>query len=48
MPYVVDTPYRGGVLCLKWWIHHTELGFHASCGRYGIQRRGVTLDVVEL
>ena len=21
---VVDTPYRGRVLCLMWWIRHTE------------------------
>ena len=22
-----DTPYRGGVLCLMWWIRHTEEGY---------------------
>ena len=33
---VVDTPYRGGVLCLRggvlclvWWIRHTEAGCYA-------------------
>ena len=27
---VVDTPYRGGVLCLMWWIRHTEAGYYAN------------------
>ena len=47
---VVDTPYRGGVLCLMWWIHHTEagyytnvVGYYAWCGGYTIRRRGITL-----
>ena len=26
---VVDTPYRGGVLCLTWWIRHTETEHNA-------------------
>ena len=29
---VVDTPYRGGVLCLMWWIRHTEAGYYANGG----------------
>ena len=47
---VVDTPYRGGVLCLMWWIRHTEAGYYANvvgyyacCGGYAIQRRGIML-----
>ena len=54
---VVDTPYRGGVLCqrggvlcLLWWIRHTEAGYYANvvgyyacCGGYAIQRRGIML-----
>ena len=34
---LVDTPYgggvlcqRGGVLCLMWWIRHTEAGYYAN------------------
>ena len=52
---VVDTPYgggvlceRGGVLCLMWWIRHTEAGYYANvvgyyacCGGYAIQRRSI-------
>ena len=26
---VVDTPYGGGVVCLIWWIRHTEAGYYA-------------------
>ena len=47
---VVDTPYRGCVLCLMWWIRHTEAGYYANvvgyyacCGGYAIQRRGIML-----
>ena len=47
---VVDTPYRGGVLCLMWWIRHTEagyyanvMGYYACCSGYAIQRRGIML-----
>ena len=47
---VVDTPYRGGVLCLMWWIRHTEAGYYANvvgyyacCGGYAIQRQGIML-----
>ena len=31
---VVDTPYRGGVLCLMWWIRHTEAGYYANMVGY--------------
>ena len=31
---VVDTPYRGGVLCLMWWIRHTEAGYYANVVGY--------------
>ena len=38
---VVDTPYRGGVLCyrggvlcLMWWIRHTEAGYFANVVGY--------------
>ena len=47
---VVDTPYRGGVLCLMWGIRHTEAGYYANvvgyyacCCGYAIQRRGIML-----
>ena len=26
---VMDTPYKGGVVCLIWWIRHTEAGYYA-------------------
>ena len=26
---VMDTPYKGGVLCLIWWIRHKEAGYYA-------------------
>ena len=31
---VVDTPYRGGVLCLMWWIRHTEAEYYANVMGY--------------
>ena len=31
---VVDTPHGGGVLCLMWWIRHTEVGYYANVVGY--------------
>ena len=31
---VVDTPYRGGVLCLMWWIRHMEAGYYVNVVGY--------------
>ena len=40
---VVDTPYRGGVLCLMWWIRHTEAGYYAYVvGHYAPPLYGVS------
>ena len=40
---VVDTPYRGGVLCLMWWIRHTEPGYYGNVvGHYAAPLYGVS------
>ena len=46
---VVDTPYGGGVLslggvlCLMWWIRHTEAGYYAYVvGHYAPPLYGVS------
>ena len=30
----MDTPYRGGVLCLMRWIPHKEAGYYANVVGY--------------
>ena len=31
---VVDTPYRGGVLCLMRWVRHKEAEYYANVMGY--------------